>query len=797
MIIYRKSAGQFLDDVDSNLIVELIQSAFIRQIGWFPVREVDAWNSSMRFMESIVRRGKLRDDCGVMIEYKIPPTSKRIDFIISGEDNSGKKNVVIVELKQWSSANETPLEGIVLTVLNNGIRETAHPSYQAYSYKTLLLDYNENVEKKNISPYSCAYLHNYKKGNPEPLLANVYRKILTDSPLFFKHDADKLQEFLWRLVGHGNGMDILYDIEAGKIKPSKKLIDHVCSMFKGNPVFTLIDSQKVAFENAMNIARTAGNKTVVIVKGGPGTGKSVISVNLLGALLKEEQNVVFVAPNAAFRDVMIDRLAQENTKVRLKSLFMGSSSFLELKKNTFDIIVVDEAHRLKDGSAYQYRGDNQVEDIVQAGHTTIFFVDDNQRIRPEDIGSVEEIRRVAKDYKADVHEFELDAQYRCAGAEGFVNWLDQLFQIRDSANYDGWDKKDFEFKIFDNPRLLHQAIKEKNRNGFSSRMLAGYAWKWTSEDKGNPDGEVEDVTISEYGFSMPWNSRRSRTTWAIDPEGIDQVGCIHTSQGLEFDYVGVIIGSDLTFDPTDRSLNGSWVDYKDSAGKKGLKNNPLALNLLVRNIYKTLMSRAMRGCYVYVRDPALAEYFADSLSLTESKGGVERKPRVDVVDLIESFIEEHLRYRTHLPVYSIAAACGRFANGESTEPEGWLRVDGSPKLNRNQFIVRAQGKSMEPYISDGSLCIFRHPVVGTRQNKIVLVQHHDSSDPDYGGTYTIKKYTSYKVHADDGTWEHEKIELVPLNPEYPPIVLPHDKGDEFVVVAEFLRVIPHVKQKVS
>ncbi len=790
MIIYRKTALEFLNDVDNNMIVELIQRAFIRQIGWFPPREIGAWTTSMKFMESAVRRSKVRDDCGVMIEYRIPPSSRRIDFIIAGEDDSGSKNLVIIELKQWGSASETSMEGIVVTVLNNGLHETTHPSYQAYTYKTLLLDYNENVEKKNLVPFSCAYLHNYKEGNPEPLRAKVYEEIVADSPLFFKHDSEKLQDFLRNCVGRGKGMEILYEIESGKIRPSKKLIDHVCSMFKGNTVFKLIDGQKVAFEKSLDLARKAGKKTVIIIKGGPGTGKSVISVNLLGALLKDEQKAVFVAPNAAFRDVMVERLARENTKIRLRDLFMGSGGFLDLKANFYDIIIVDEAHRLKDGSAYRYRGENQVEDIVQAGHTTIFFVDDNQRIRPEDIGSVDEIRRVAKRHKADVHEFELDAQYRCAGAEGFVNWLDHLFQLRETANYDGWDNKDFEFRIFDNPKVLHQAIREKSRNGFASRMLAGYAWKWTSEEKGNSNGEVEDVTIPEFGFSMPWNSRRSRTTWAIDPEGVEQVGCIHTSQGLEFDYVGVIIGSDLTFNTKERSFDVSWFDYKDSAGKKGLKKNPQPLNSLVRNIYKTLMSRAMRGCYVYVCDPGLAEYLRESISLTEARHAIEPKSVGSrILDQLEAFIDEHLRYKTHLPVYSIAAACGRFANGEATEPEGWIRITDSTKLNQNLFVVRALGRSMEPNIPDGSHCIFRQPVVGTRQNKIVLVQHHEASDPDYGGAYTIKKYTSRKAYLPDGTWEHEEIELKALNPEYLSIVLPLEKGNEFTVVAEFLKTV--------
>jgi uncharacterized protein len=787
MVIYRRSSAEFLDDVDNNTIVEEIKRAFVQQLGWFPVQEVKSWTNSMKFMESIIRKAGVEKDCGVLIEYRIPTTAKRIDFVIAGQDDHQTKNLVIVELKQWDNAQATTMDDVVVTIVNKGLNTVAHPSYQAYSYKTLLTDFNENIETKRITPHSCAYLHNYKQKDPEPLQSKIYEKIVKDSPLFFKHDTEKLQQFILAHVGRGKGMEILYEIESGRIRPSRKLIDHVCSMFKGNKAFTLIDNQKVAFEKALDIAVHAAKKTVLIVKGGPGTGKSVISVNLLGELLKRKCNVVFVAPNAAFRDVMVRSLAKENRLTRLNNLFKGSSSFVDATSNMYDTVVVDEAHRLKNGNAYQYRGDNQVKDVIKAGFTTILFIDECQRVRPDDIGSIAEITRVAKSFKADIQEIELDAQYRCAGAEGFVNWLDDLLQIRETGNFDGWDRKDFEFRIFDDPNVLRRAIKARQRDGFSARMLAGYAWKWTSEGDGNLNGEIDDVVIPQHKFKMPWNSRRARTTWAMDSSGIDQIGCIHTSQGLEFDYVGVIIGSDLEFDSATNSCRASWANYKDSAGKKTMKDDPKGLTQLVKNIYKTLMSRALKGCFVYVCDPGLAEHFSVSLKALDERYAVLapiRKPRL--IDKIEDFVEEHLMFKTHLPVYSIQAACGKFANGESTEPMGWVKVGASLHPTRNMFVVQATGSSMEPKIKDGDYCVFRYPVPGTRQSKIVLVQHHGSADPDYGGSYTIKKYISRKSFGSDGTWEHEEIILEPLNQNCEAIVLAKEGEGEFTVVAEFV-----------
>lgn len=612
MILYKGTAAEFRDHVDTNKIADLIEEEYESKLGrTAPESERRSWINSLSSMEAVVRRSMVPDDCGILVEYVVPNTSNRIDFLISGKGKDGNKNLVIVELKQWQRAEMTEKEGVVSTVINGGVRETTHPSYQASSYKSLLMDFIEPVSDEVLFPYACAYLHNYSENVPEPLKHEHYVAEIKKAPLYLKDDTQKLENFLQTHVGGGDGEEILYELENGRIKPSKKLIDRVSAMFEGNQAFTLIDEQKVSFETAKDVALNTDEKSVVIIKGGPGTGKSVISVNLLGALLQEEQNTVFVAPNSAFREVMIDKLAQDRTKKRVKQLFKGSSNFVDTEKNMFDTIVVDEAHRLKDDSAFMYQGKNQVYDIVKSAKTTIFFVDNNQMIRPSDIGGVKEIKRVADIHGAEVTELELTAQFRCAGAEGYVNWLDDVLHIQETANYDGWENEDFDFKIFDDPNDLHAAIKEKHKKGHTARTLAGYAWRWTSAKQGNPDAEIEDVEIPEFDFCKPWNTRKARSTWVLEDDTIDQIGCIHTTQGLEFDYVGVIVGNDLKFDPEELEYYTEWGEYKDRAGKKGLKNKPDKLNRLVRNIYKILLSRGQKGCYVFFRDKRVEEYFKE------------------------------------------------------------------------------------------------------------------------------------------------------------------------------------------
>lgn len=615
MIVYEATAKRFIQDVDSNQIVSEIEKAFQEKLGrGIPPSEVSAYANSLPHMERVVRRAAVADDCGVLIEYKIPLTNFRIDFVIAGQDECGNKNFVIVELKQWQKASIAEGDGLVESYTGGANRVVTHPSYQAYRYKDFISDFNETVYSGSVSTQSCAYLHNYPQNTPEPLLDDKYDKILHKSPIYFRDDQSKLEDFIAKYVKYGKGMDILYEMNNGRIRPSKKLIDHVSSMFEGNQNYVLLDDQKVAFETARVVANKQ-EKAVVIIKGGPGTGKSVISVNLVSALLKDKLNAIFVAPNSSFRDTLVKKLTQDHPSQRIKNVFKGSSIFYDSSEDEFDVLIVDEAHRLKKKGAFMYRGLNQVEDIVKAAKTSIFFIDDDQAVRPEDIGTVNELKKVAEAYGIPIHELELSAQFRCSGAEGYINWLNDVLQLKETANYDGWDKKSFEFKIFDDPNEMRNAIKQKSKKGQVARVLAGYAWKWSSAGEGNADADVEDVEIPEFGFKMPWNSRKVGTTWAIDDRGVEQVGCIHTSQGLEFDYVGVIVGDDLNFDIKSKQFATDHNKYKDKTGKKGLKEEPEILNRLVRNIYKVLMTRGMKGCYVYFIDKDLEAYFKSRMSL--------------------------------------------------------------------------------------------------------------------------------------------------------------------------------------
>lgn len=622
MIIYQNSVTGFQSDVDNNQIADKIEQEFIEKIGHtVSPSEKSSWNNSLYRMGTIVRLSKLPDTCWILIEYNIPSTSKRIDFLICGHDQHNQKNFIIVELKQWEKATTTDMPYLVNTFIHGNYHDVAHPSYQAYSYKHFLCDMSTAVYEKNIHPYSCAYLHNYKAGKKEPLLDKKYAEFYLDTPIFFKDDAPKLEKFFHEYVGRGNGDTIVQDFVSSKIKPSKKFIEYVSDLFQHNPAYILLDEQVIAYENIMKYACASDKRTTIIVNGGPGTGKSVVAMNVFVDLLKSGKNALFVAPNSSFKTAMIDVLAWHKVKAknRLMKIFSGSTKFCEVSPLSYDVLIVDEAHRLKAKGTYMYKGDSQVEDVIKASRVNVFFIDDEQRIRPNDEGSMDYVESVAKKNHSEVIKVELKAQFRCSGADGFVNWVEHTLQIRDTANFDGWDKESFEFKIMDSPQDLEKYIQRKRINGYTARIVAGFAWPWTAAKDGNPDAEIADVKIAEYGYARPWNSRHDQYTWAIDESKSHQIGCIHTSQGLEFDYVGVILGRDIYYDPDTHTVNGDYENYYDKTGKSGLRNKPDELTQYIKNIYRVLMTRGIKGCTIFCCDKNLQAYMKNRANLIESK----------------------------------------------------------------------------------------------------------------------------------------------------------------------------------
>lgn len=783
MIIYRATKKQFVEDVFNNTIADNIDEAFFEHLGRHTSpNEVRSWQNSMQYMFKVVDTPELPDEAGVAIEYQIPLTAKRVDFIISGLNAQKKAQLIIIELKQWEDAEPTQKPGIVVTRFQNGKAEVAHPSYQAWSYAYMLSNYNLTIQENDVNISPCAYLHNY---SPDGMInGKLYEDYVVKAPVFLKNDAARLQDYILRYVRYCSPEDIIWKIDNGRLRPSKQLADSLTSMLKGNDEFVMLDDQKVVYESAVFLAKKAqeGKKQVLIVEGGPGTGKSVLAINLLVSLTGEGIASQYVTKNAAPRSVYSVKLSGNFKKSYINNLFVGSGTFIETMPNTMGALIVDEAHRLNMKSGmFSNLGENQIKEIIKTARFSVFFVDDCQRIHMKDVGSVRYIKQCAEEMGAEVHQEHLSSQFRCNGSDGYLSWLDNALQIRETANI-RLTEEDYDFRIYDSPTEMFEEIKRKNQSNNKSRVVAGYCWDWNSKQ----NHAAYDIIIPQFGFRKQWNFN-SNEPWLIGDKSIDQIGCIHTCQGLELDYVGVIVGPDLSYknnrvitdgfkrSPNDQSLKG----FKAMVAKRPTEALQAA-DAIIKNTYRTLMTRGMKGCYVYFCDKALADHFRELMA---------EKPEMTQEVRIEPIVNDDVKFIDFLPVYSIKAACGYFGEGEEVSELGWIRAEGIGRLNRNMYVVQASGHSMEPRIKDGDFCVFNRNIAGSRQGKIVLVQHTNYYDPDYSGAYSIKEYSSTKSYDLFGNWQHEKIELKPLNHEYSPIILTPDDADEFRVIGEFVGVI--------
>lgn len=617
MIVYQQSKSGFLQDAFTRDIEEVILEAFRARTGRSVARgEVRSWKESLVAVARAINDDGIPADCGVAIEYGIPQTAKRIDFLLSGTGAESNDELVIIELKQWERAELTRMDAVVRTRFERGMAEVSHPSYQAWSYASLLQDFNAAVEEDGVRLRPCAYLHNY--GDDGVVTNEFYRPWLDRAPVYLHGDAErvKLQEFIRRHLRGGDRKQLLHRIENGRIRPSKGLVDSLEGMLKGKDEFVLIDDQKVVFEKIVALARgaTPSAKEVVIVEGGPGTGKSVVAINALAALTSSKLLAKYVTKNAAPRAVFKAKLSGSFKGSRIDALFGGSGGFVNTAANVFDTLVVDEAHRVNEKSGlYGNQGNHQVEEIIGSAKCAVFFIDEDQRVTWKDVGTKDDIAQRARRAGARVTHLQLASQFRCSGSDGYLAWLDDVLGIRPTANVElGTGPGAFDFRVFDSPEAMRQEIVALNAAANRARMVAGYCWDWRSRK----DSTAMDVVIPEHRFGMQWNLQDEASVWIIAPNSVAQIGCIHTCQGLEVDWIGVIVGPDLVVrdgEVLTRPEMRSKHDHSLKGYKALLETDPTEAReragQIIRNTYRTLMTRGMKGCFVYCVDDETREYF--------------------------------------------------------------------------------------------------------------------------------------------------------------------------------------------
>ena len=623
MIVYDGIKTDFMNDVRDNLICNKIYEQYQKYFGRTNESQMRAWQNSMQYMRNVLDSNDIPENCGVAIEYNIPTTSKRIDFILTGFNDENTKSVIIIELKQWSDCSSVDSEdGIVVeTYIGGGMRRAPHPSYQAMSYAAYIDNYNESVQNGRMLLKPCAFLHNYHFQENDPITAEQYKDYIEAAPMFGSEDFPKLRSFITKYIKKGDSGKTIYEIEHGRFRPSKSLQDCLGSMLKGNQEFIMIDDQKVAFEIAMKATKNAvafGKKKVLVIEGGPGTGKSVLAINLLVELTKCNITSFYVTKNGTPRAVFKKKLQGDFKKDYIDSCFQNSGNFVDVEKNAIDSLIVDEAHRLTEKSGFMNNlGENQIKEIINAAKCSIFFIDEDQRVTLKDIGTIDSIEKFAQELGAEYEKISLESQFRCNGSDGYLAWLNNLLEIRKTANFDDMDFT-YDFKVFDDPNEMREAIIEKNRTNNKSRIVAGYCWDWDKDNKDNTN--FYDITIPKYQFGISWNLGEDSQTFAINQNSVNEAGCIHTCQGLEFDYVGVIIGNDMAYrngkivtDVTERAKTDQSIKGIKSLMSKNPEEAKKLADRIIKNTYKVLMTRGMKGCYVFCTDDELRDYLKNKL----------------------------------------------------------------------------------------------------------------------------------------------------------------------------------------
>ena len=795
MRLYSGSSPQFIEDTTQNQIADKLKSAFFSYFRYYPSpQEVASWRNSLTRIKDVFQRTKLVDH-GVILEYQLPLSSKRLDCLITGKNKEGLDSAVIIELKQWEKCELAAGDNEVITWVGNAKRSVLHPSVQVGQYQMYLEDtHTAFYEGENpVQLRACSYLHNYSFSGEDLLLSRKFREPLKNYPLFSADDVDPLSDFLSDLMKKGEGLPILKRIEESKFRASKKLLDHVGAMIKSKHEYVLLDEQLVAYDHVFAAARKGfrdKRKTILLIKGGPGTGKSVIAINLMASLSLEGFNAHYATGSKSFTETL-----RKIVGSRASAQFKYFNSYSLAQPNELDVLIMDESHRIRKSSVNRFTprarrsGLPQIDELLEAAKVCVFLIDDKQVVRPDEVGSSELIKDTAKRKGHELKEYQLETQFRCSGSGAFVNWVNNTLGIEKTPNVLWEAQQSFDFKIYNSPIELETAIRQKVAEGHTGRIAAGFCWEWSDP---NADGTLpDDVIIGDY--RRPWDAKHDARNlapgipkasfWAYDPNGINQVGCVYTAQGFEFDYIGVIFGRDLFYNPD----KAEWEGRKEYSADQTVKRARENFVELVKNTYRVLISRGLKGCYIYFMDEETKNFF---MSRIEGNALAPLPPPVIDRLVHELKIIQDVpsggRFNIYLPVYTLAAAAGNFSKEQIVEPLGWAKVHIPRKLNKDMFIARVKGRSMEPVIGDGSYCVFQRERGGSRNGKIVLVQSEQISDPESSGRYTVKYYHSDKEIFPDGTWQHRKIVLSPANKKFDEITIEKVEADQFRVIAEFV-----------
>jgi len=597
----------------SKTLVEKLSSQMLFQMGNSPSpAEKRSWENSLVEISELLIQCDL-GEVVLIVEYQLPYSSKRIDVLVLGSDpKTGQPTIIAIELKQWTNASL--IEGALdtLKIDSYGSTPILHPAVQVSRYCEYLNDFNRYVSDDNTNLFGIAYLHNWIDAN-NPALDLV--QPTSHGMLFTANQKNRLKEFLIARISSKFSEQITDDFLNSKVAPTKQLMQLAADEVKNREQFRLLDEQQIAYSmvmKALRDAETSNTKTAVIITGGPGTGKSVIALSLLGELSRRGKTTLHATGSKAFRNSL--RKVAGARAPQVQKLFSYFNSFMSAERNSLDVIICDEAHRIRETSANRYTkadlrtGTPQLHELLNVARVPVFLLDSNQVVRKGETGTPEYIEVEARNLGLNVIRVDLDGQFRCGGSRLYETWLNGFLKIENSKTV-AWSKDpNFNVIVANSPDEIVEKLQGFESEGFKSRITAGYCWTWNDP---NADGTLpNDVKIGDW--TRPWNVKGDRGVgeymsgelWAIDPKGFDQIGCVYTAQGFEYDWNAVIFGPDLVW------RAGAWVGDRSGSRDPAMRGiTPEHFETLVKNTYKVLLTRGLVGTILYSVDGETQEHF--------------------------------------------------------------------------------------------------------------------------------------------------------------------------------------------
>ena len=580
--------------------------------------EVRSWDRSLVVLAQDLVTGGL-GDVEMLIEHRLPLSSQRVDVVLAGwHPRTDEPSYVVVELKQWTSVEAWEDDPNLVLVDGYGGAAKLHPGAQVSRYCEYLLDFTRALHELKDPITGVAYLHNATDAGVSDLEARPQDRY---SRLFTGQRRGAFVDHLRsRLAPDRTNADAGDLLLRSAIGPSRQLLAVAADEVQRRESFLLVGDQQLAYEtvlHAVEAAHRANHKTAVIISGGPGSGKSVIALSLLGELARQGRAVVHATGSRSFTQTL--RQVAGRRSPRTKALFKYFNQFVDAAPNSLDVLILDEAHRIRETSANrwtraQFRtGRAQVEELLAAARVPVFLLDEHQVVRPGEMGTVEDITLHAAAQGIEVQRMTLGEQFRCGGSKEYEHWVLRLLGLSDGGPIP-WEGDDhFDVRVADTPSEMERRLAHLLADGDGARIAAGYCWPWS--DPRDDGSLVPDVQIDAW--SHPWNLRGERSVggappaplWATDPAGFGQVGCVYTAQGFEYDWNGVIIGPDLVW------RRDRWVSVRDRNKDPDFRNRTKVgdreFDHLVRNVYKVLLTRGMKGTVLYSTDKETRDFLRD------------------------------------------------------------------------------------------------------------------------------------------------------------------------------------------